>query len=216
MNESLPLARHSLGVEHYFLGRPWRKRLDPEGEVRALAIAQIHGTADLLARVLAGRGVDPARAKDYLEPSLRKLLPDPCCLTDMGAAAGRIAEAIQRGEKIAVFGDYDVDGACAAALLADYCRACNTPCLIHILDRILEGYGPNCEAIRNVAAAGATLLITVDCGTASHGPLSEAAKAGMNSLVLDHHQAQQELPQALVVNPNRQDDLSGLGYLCAT
>jgi single-stranded-DNA-specific exonuclease len=216
MNESLPLARAILGVEHSFLGRPWRKRLDPEGEVRALAIAQIHGTADLLARVLAGRGVDPARAKDYLEPSLRKLLPDPCCLTDMEAAAGRIAEAIQRGEKIAVFGDYDVDGACAAALLADYCRACNTPCLIHIPDRIFEGYGPNCEAIRNFAAAGPTLLITVDCGTASHGPLSEAAKAGMNSIVLDHHEAQQELPQALVVNPNRQDDLSGLGYLCAT
>jgi single-stranded-DNA-specific exonuclease len=216
MNESLLLARTMLGVERSFLGRPWRKRLDPEGEARALAIVQIHGTTDLLARVLAGRGIGPTHAIDYLEPSLRKLLPDPYCLTDMEAAASRIAEAIQRGETIAVFGDYDVDGACAAALLDDYFRACNTPCLIHIPDRIFEGYGPNSEAIRKFAAAGATLLIAVDCGTASHGPLSEAAMAGLHSIVLDHHQAQSELPKAFVVNPNRQDDLSGLGYLCAT
>jgi single-stranded-DNA-specific exonuclease len=216
MNETLSHARAVLGVERSFLGRPWRKRLDSEGEARALAIAQLHGTTDLLARVLAARGVDSARVKEYIEPSLRKLLPDPYCLTDMEAAAGRIAEAIQRGETIAVFGDYDADGACATALIADYCRACNTPCEIHIPDRIFEGYGPNCEAIRNFAAAGATLLITVDCGTESQGPLAEAAKAGLHSIVLDHHQAHPELPQALVVNPNRQDDLSGLGYLCAT
>ena len=215
MNETLSLGGTILGVERSFLGRPWRKRLDQEGEARARAIAQIHGTGDLLARVLAGRGVVPADAADYLAPSLRKLLPDPYCLTDMEAAAGRIAEAIRRGETIAVFGDYDVDGACSAALLDDYCRACGTPCLIHIPDRIFEGYGPNSDAIRNFAAAGATLLITVDCGTASHGPLREAASAGLETIVLDHHQARAELPQALVVNPNRQDDLSGLGYLCA-
>src|SRR5205807_6336105 len=87
--------------------------------------------------------------------------------------------------------------------------------LIHIPDRIFEGYGPNNEAILKFAEAGVTLLITVDCGTVSHGPLSEAAKIGINSIVLDHHQAHERLPEAIVVNPNRQDDLSNLGYLCA-
>ena len=216
MNESLSAARAFLGVEHSVLGRPWRGRLDALGEARALAIAQVHGIGDLLSRVLAGRGVTPGNAQDYLEPTLQKLLPDPYCLKDMEAAAKRIAGAIERGETVAVFGDYDVDGAAASALLHDYFRACGTPCLIHIPDRILEGYGPNAEAIQNFAREGAKLLVTVDCGTMSHAPLTEAAKVGLDPIVLDHHQAPEVLPEAIVVNPNRQDDLSGLGYLCAT
>ncbi len=130
-------------------------------------------------------------------------------------AAARIADAVQRGDTIAIFGDYDVDGAASAALLADYFAACGAPCLIHIPDRIFEGYGPNVEAIRNLAAAGAKLLITVDCGTMSHAPLAEARRLGLDPIVLDHHQAPEILPAAIVVNPNRQDDLSGLGQLCA-
>src|SRR5262249_20084623 len=153
--------------------------------------------------------------QDYLEPSLRKLLPDPYCLEDMEAAAERIARAIRRCETIAVLGDYDVDGACSSALLEEYFRTCGSPCLMHIPDRIFEGYGPNSEAIRKFAEAGAGLLITADCGTVSYEPLAEAAKIGIDPIVLDHHQAQQTLPKAIVVNPNRQDDLSGLGYLCA-
>ncbi len=215
MNESPSLVRAVLGVERSALNRPWRKRMDHAGEARALAIAQLHGTGDLLARVLAGRGVAAERVRDYLEPSLRKLLPDPLCLKDMESAAERIAGAVTRGETIAVLGDYDVDGACATALLHDFLRACAAPCLIHIPDRILEGYGPNSEAVRKFAEAGARLLITADCGTASHGPLGEAEKIGLDPIVLDHHQAQETLPKAIVVNPNRQDDLSGLGYLCA-
>lgn len=215
MNESSPFGRAILGVANSALGRPWRKRLDQAGEATALAIAQIHGAGDILARVLAGRGVTADRVPDYLEPSLRKLMPDPYCLRDMDAAAERIAAAVMGSETIAVLGDYDVDGACASALLHDYLRACAAPCLIHIPDRIFEGYGPNGEAVRNFAAAGASLLITVDCGTVSHGPLGEAAKIGLDPIVLDHHQAQEALPNAIVVNPNRQDDLSGLGSLCA-
>ncbi|MDQ6870040.1 MAG: single-stranded-DNA-specific exonuclease RecJ, partial [Pseudomonadota bacterium] len=103
----------------------------------------------------------------------------------------------------------------ASALLHDYFQACGTPCLIHIPDRIFEGYGPNVEAIMNLARDGAKLLVTVDCGTMSHAPLTEAARLGLNPIVLDHHQAPEVLPEAIVVNPNRQDDLSGLGYLCA-
>ncbi|MCI0467625.1 MAG: single-stranded-DNA-specific exonuclease RecJ [Beijerinckiaceae bacterium] len=215
MNESPLFTRAYLGVERSALGQRWHGRLDPAGEVRALAISQIHGTSDILSRVLAGRGVTAAAAKDYLDPSLQTLMPDPHCLKDMERAASRIATAIQCGETIAILGDYDVDGAAASALLHDYFRACGAPCLIHIPDRIFEGYGPNSAAVRKLGEGGATLLITVDCGTLSYGPLEEAIKLGINSIVLDHHNANENLPNAIVVNPNRHDDLSGLGYLCA-
>jgi single-stranded-DNA-specific exonuclease len=215
MNESPSLARATLGVTRSVLGRPWCNRLDHAGEARALAIAQIHATGDLFARVLAGRGVTADGAQQYLEPSLRELLPDPHCLKEMEKVAERIASAVTRGESVAVLGDYDVDGACSSALLHDFFRACGTPCLIYIPNRLLEGYGPNIEAVRKLADAGARLLITVDCGTVSHGPVGEAAKIGLDPIVLDHHQTQEILPNAIVVNPNRQDDLSGLGDLCA-
>jgi len=142
-------------------------------------------------------------------------MPDPHSLKDMSAAAETIAQAIESGAKIAIFGDYDVDGAASSALLADYFKACGLSPILHIPDRIFEGYGPNVGAIQNFAAAGAKLLITVDCGTVSHEPLAEARRLGLDSIVLDHHQAPETLPDALVVNPNRQDDVSQLGQLCA-
>ena len=121
-------------------------------------------------------------------------MPDPNDLTDMAAAAERIADAVTRGEKVAIFGDYDVDGATSTALLAAFCvSAASTP-LIHIPDRIFEGYGPNVEAIRSLAERGATLLVTVDCGTASFEPLAEAKKLGLDVVVIDHHQADEQLP----------------------
>jgi single-stranded-DNA-specific exonuclease len=217
MNESLNRQgpRSFLGVERSAQNRVWRNRLDAAGEARALAIARLSGAGDLLARVLAGRGIPLDGVEAYLDPTLRQLLPDPHCLKDMEAAAERLAVAVGKGEKIAIFGDYDVDGAASCALLADYLSACGSPCLIHIPDRIFEGYGPNVEAIGNLARAGASLLITADCGTMSHGPLAQAQKLGLDVIVLDHHQAPEILPEGLIVNPNRQDDLSGLGYLCA-
>jgi single-stranded-DNA-specific exonuclease len=134
----------------------------------------------------------------------------------MEAAAARLADAVIRTEKVAIFGDYDVDGACSASLLAEYLRACGVPYLIHIPDRITEGYGPNVDAIRGLKERGAEILVTVDCGTASLVPLAEAKHLGLDSVVLDHHQAPAELPETVaLVNPNRQDDLSGLGHLCA-
>jgi single-stranded-DNA-specific exonuclease len=152
----------------------------------------------------------------FLAPRLRYLLPDPYGLRDMEFAAGRLADAVERRETVAIFGDYDVDGACSAALLAEYLRACDVPYLIHIPDRITEGYGPNVEAVRRLKEQGAGLLVTVDCGTASHEPLGEARHLGLDPLVLDHHQAPEKLPPAVaLVNPNRQDDISGLGHLCA-
>jgi single-stranded-DNA-specific exonuclease len=210
-----PPNRFFLGVERSALGRPWRDRLDLNGQARALADAQLGGYGDILSRVLCGRGIGPDASEDFLNPSLRRLMPDPHSLKDMSAAAETIAQAIESGAKIAIFGDYDVDGAASSALLADYFEACGLSPLLHIPDRIFEGYGPNLGAIQNFAAAGAKLLITVDCGTVSHEPLAEARRLGLDSIVLDHHQAPETLPNALVVNPNRQDDVSQLGQLCA-
>jgi single-stranded-DNA-specific exonuclease len=208
--------RPFLGVTSSALGRVWNERCDPSRAAVATAIAQTHGLPDTLARVLAGRGVTLSEVPGFLAPRLRDLLPDPDRLTDMRAAAERLADAVQRRERVAIFGDYDVDGACSAALLAGYLAGFGLEPVIHIPDRITEGYGPNVEAIRRLREGGAELLVTVDCGTASHEPLEEARRLGLDAVVFDHHQAPEDLPHALaLVNPNRQDDLSGLGHLCA-
>ncbi|HEY6383731.1 MAG TPA: single-stranded-DNA-specific exonuclease RecJ [Pseudolabrys sp.] len=208
--------RHFLGVDQSLTGRAWRDRLDERGSARALTIAQRHGLDELLARVLAGRNVDPDQVDSFLDPTIRQLMPDPNTLTDMDAACVRIADAIVRGESIAIFGDYDVDGATASALLCRYLHQCGLDPIVHIPDRIFEGYGPNKEAIHSFAERGVKLLITVDCGVTSLEPLGEAKKLGLDTVVIDHHQADEELPiAAAVVDPNRVDDLSGLGHLAA-
>ncbi len=205
-----------LGVNQSATGRVWRDRLDPRGAARALAIAQRYQVPEMLARIIAGRGIDIDAVEDFLDPTIRKLLPDPLTVTEMEAAAKRIADAAARGEKVAIFGDYDVDGATSAALLTWHLRHCGLDPLIHIPDRIFEGYGPNVEAVRGLANRGATLLVTVDCGTTSIEPLAEAKRLGMDVVVIDHHQCGDELPVVdALVNPNRPDDLSGLGHLAA-
>ena len=210
------MNRLFLNVERSATGRAWRDRLDERGAARALAIAQRHDVPELLARILAGRGVEAGEAVRYLDPTVRDLMPDPQVLAGMAAAAVRLADAVQRGETVAIFGDYDVDGATAAATLARYLRHGGLAPIIHIPDRIFEGYGPNVEAIRALAGRGATLLVTVDCGTTSHEPLAEARVLGLDVIVIDHHLADEVLPPALaVVNPNRLDDLSNLGHLAA-
>jgi single-stranded-DNA-specific exonuclease len=219
---ALPAVAHApaesffLGVERSVTGRAWRDRLDPRGQTRAMTIAQRHGLPELLARVLAGRGVEPDEVEAYLDPSVRRLMPDPHVLVAMEAASARIADAVTRGETVAIFGDYDVDGATASALLARHLRQCGLDPIVHIPDRIFEGYGPNVDAVRSFAERGVRLLVTVDCGTTSIEPLTEAKKLGLDTVVIDHHQADEELPPALaIVNPNRADDLSGLGQLAA-
>jgi single-stranded-DNA-specific exonuclease len=204
-----------LGVEHSATGRIWRHRLDARAALDALAIAQRHGVPELLARIIVGRGVDVAEVEAFLDPTVKRLMPDPDVLTDMIQAAGRIADAVERRERIAIFGDYDVDGATSAAVLAHFLGHAGLEPLIHIPDRLFEGYGPNAEAVRALAHRGATLLIAVDCGTTSPGPIEEARRLGLDVIVIDHHQADEHLPAALVVNPNRLDDLSRLGHLAA-
>jgi single-stranded-DNA-specific exonuclease len=211
--ESVPAF---LGVTQSATGRVWRDRLDPRGAAKALAIAQRYQVPEMLARIIAGRGIDIDAVDDFLDPTIRKLMPDPLTVTEMEAAAKRIADAATRGEKVAIFGDYDVDGATSAALLTWHLRHCGLDPLIHIPDRIFEGYGPNVEAVRGLANRGATLLVTVDCGTTSIEPLAEAKRLGMDVVVIDHHQCGDELPVVdALVNPNRLDDLSGLGHLAA-
>jgi single-stranded-DNA-specific exonuclease len=205
-----------LGVESSATGRAWRDRLDARGSARALAIGQRHDLPELLARILAGRNVEVDAVEAFLDPTVKRSMPDPDVLTAMPQAAARIADAVQRGETIAIFGDYDVDGATSSALLARFLRHAGSDPLIHIPDRMFEGYGPNVDAVRALAGRGATLLITVDCGTTSIEPLVQARALGMDVVVVDHHQADEELPPAVaVVNPNRRDDLSGLGHLAA-
>ena len=205
-----------LGVERSATGRVWRPRLDERGAALALAIAQQHGLSELLARVLAGRSVAVDEVEAFLDPTVRRLMPDPNVLTAMPTAASRIADAVERREQVAIFGDYDVDGATSSALLGLFLRYCGLTPFIHIPDRLFEGYGPNVEAVRALADRGATLLVTVDCGTTSIEPLAEARRRGLDVVVVDHHQADETLPPAVaVVNPNRRDDLSGLGHLAA-
>ena len=209
-------STYFLDVETSALGQPWRPRLDAAGELHALAIAQIGGHDDLLARVLAGRGVLPDAVDRHLAPSFRDLMPDPYSLRDMAAATERLRRAVMGHEKVAIFGDYDVDGACSAALLSEYLKARGLETIVHIPDRVTEGYGPNVEAIQGFASRGATVVVTVDCGAVSHEPFEVASRLGLDVIVFDHHQAPEVLPKtAALVDPNREDDLSGLGYLCA-
>lgn len=212
-----------MGTDRYFLdvrrsatGLAWGHRLSERQEMTALAIAQTHGVSDLVARVLAGRGVGVAETPRFLDPTIRDLLPDPATLTDMEAAASRLADAVVRKEKVAIFGDYDVDGAASSALLSRFLAHYGVPTETYIPDRIFEGYGPNPEAMRDLVARGASLIVTVDCGTNSGAAIAAAAEAGADVVVLDHHQVGGELPRALaVVNPNREDDVSGQGHLAA-
>jgi single-stranded-DNA-specific exonuclease len=211
-----PAHRTFLGVERSLTGRRWVERLDGGGNLRATAIAQRNDIHDIVARVLAGRGVAPDLAAAFLNPTLRGLMPDPSVITDMDKAASRIAHAVAAGEKVAIFGDYDVDGASSAALLARFLRHQGLDPVIYIPDRLFEGYGPNVEAMRTLANAGAKLIVCVDCGSTSFDALEAARGLGVDVVVIDHHEVGTELPAAFaIVNPNRQDDLSGLGNLAA-
>ncbi len=205
-----------LGVAMSARGFAWRERLTPETRARATAISQRHGLPELMGRVLAARGSTLESVAVDLDPTLKALMPDPSALRDMDKAAARIADAIERREPVAIFGDYDVDGAASSALLARFLSAHDTSSRIYIPDRIFEGYGPNAAAIEQLVKEGAKLIVTVDCGTTSFEPLAVAKRLKTDCLVIDHHQADEKLPDVhAVVNPNRQDDISGQGTLCA-
>jgi single-stranded-DNA-specific exonuclease len=203
-----------LGVGWSLNGRCWRLR--PCDERAALAIAQRHDLPEIVGRVISGRGVSIDAAHSFLHPSLQNDLPDPACLMDMDRAAARLASAVMADEKIAVFGDYDVDGATSSALIRRFLAAIGVPLILYIPDRIKEGYGPNVAALTSLAGQGVRIVITVDCGTLAYGALAAGTKSGLDIIVVDHHQAEARLPDAFaVINPNRLDDMSGHGQLAA-
>ncbi|WP_428642283.1 single-stranded-DNA-specific exonuclease RecJ [Roseibium sp.] len=205
-----------LGVARSANDNAWRERLSASEARAAMAISQMHGLPDVLARVMAARGVVPDQAPEFLEPSLKTLMPDPSLLVDMDAAVTRVADAVQAHKKIAIFGDYDVDGATSSAIFAKYLQWLGLDPVIHIPDRIIEGYGPNGPAIENLRQGGAELLVTLDCGSTSFEAFETARKLDLDVVVIDHHQVGETLPGVhALVNPNRQDDLSGQGHLAA-
>ena len=196
-----------LGIEHSLTGRRWAARLGDER--LALAIAQRHGLPDAVSRLLAAREVDLEGVPDFLEPTLRKFLPDPLHLKDMDAAIARLVRAVQQSERIVVFGDYDVDGATSSALLLRFFRAVGGNIGVYIPDRRKEGYGPNAPALLKLKQEGTAVVVTVDCGVTAFEPLAEARRVGLDLIVIDHHQAEVALPEAIaVVDPNRIDDAS--------
>ncbi len=205
-----------LGVERSARGLRWVERLPASQAHLGAAIAQRHNLPEIIGRLLAARDVSLDEAPDVLNPTIRALCPDPATLTDMEKAAERLARAVAAREAVAIFGDYDVDGASSSALLCRFLASHGLTPRIYIPDRVTEGYGPNSEAIASLIDDGASLIVTVDCGSTGVEPLAVAAKRGIDVVVVDHHQVNDELPPAhAIVNPNRQDCLSGQGHLCA-
>ncbi len=171
----------------------------------------------ILAQLLTMRGISFDEADNFLKPKLRNLMPDPFHLHDMEIAVQRLMSAVENSQKIAIFGDYDVDGATSSALLYQYLVAIGCEnVVIYIPDRIDEGYGPNSAAFQKLKEQGIELCITVDCGTVAYEPLREAKEMGLDLIVIDHHIGGDVLPEAIaVINPNRLDETSEYTYLCA-
>ena len=203
-----------LNISRSAKGQRWQARLNDQR--LAEAIAEQHDLPEILGRVMAARGVGLADVENYLNPTLRGLMPKPSSLLDMEKGATRLAQAIIAKEKIGIISDYDVDGVSSAALLLRFLRAVNHDAIVYLPDRLTEGYGPSEKAVSSLKEQGAELLLTLDCGVLSHDPLAHAAEIGFTTIIVDHHQAGIDLPQAYaVINPNRQDDISGQGHLCA-
>lgn len=218
MSGSTPAPQSSfttcLGVGQSLNGRSWQSPTVDDHVVASLT--RTLDLPDAIARILAGRGFNAETAAPFLNPTLRDLMPDPSTLAGMDQAVTRLVSAIENNETIAVFGDYDVDGATSSALLMRFFRALGIVVESYIPDRIKEGYGPNAEALLKLKAGGASVAITVDCGITAFEPLDAAAQAGLDVVVVDHHKAEERLPRAVaVVNPNRLDDTSGQGHLAA-
>lgn len=205
-----------LGITNSAKGFAWQDRLDDAGRNLGLALSQVAGVPEILGRVMAARGATLDDVNEWLNPSLKDLMPDPNTMQQMDVGAKRLAAAIKAGQKVAIFGDYDVDGAVSSALVKLFLVHHGLIPEIYIPDRIFEGYGPNPDAINQLIDNGAELIVTVDCGTVSHDSLEVATKRNIDVMVVDHHLAGETLPDVTcVINPNRQDDLSGLGHLCA-
>jgi single-stranded-DNA-specific exonuclease len=208
-----PRPEAAFGVARSFSGRRWR--LDTGDEDIARKLRQDLGLSPVLAGLLASRGIAPEDALDYLNPTLKKFLPDPSVLAEMDLAVARVKQALEAGERIAVFGDYDVDGSVSTALAADFLNGLGASLRVYIPDRMTEGYGPSAPAMRTLRDEGATLAITVDCGASGGAAFAAAREIGLDLVVLDHHRVETRPDAVAHVNPNQPADMSGLTYLCA-
>lgn len=203
-----------LDVDSSCRGLRWRARCDDEKAVTTLE--QSKSLDNLTARLLAGRGITPDSSEAFLEPSLRGSMPDPSSMQDMDKAAVLIMDAVQAKKKITVFADYDVDGGTSAAQLIKWGRCFGVEIGLYVPDRVKEGYGPSIEAFEQLKSEGNDLVITVDCGAAAQSALEAAEGLDLPIVVIDHHLMHGALPPcAALVNPNREDDSSGLGHLAA-
>ncbi len=174
-------------VERSFCGRRWRIR---DGDARtAEALSQRFELPEIVGRVLSARGVALDGAETFLQPTLRRLLPDPDALNDMDRAAERLSGAIQSREQVAVLADYDVDGATSSALLRRFLAAVGLSARLYVPDRLREGYGPSTAAFAALADEGCTLVVTVDCGINADGAAVRGRRSGLDVIVVDHHQA---------------------------
>jgi single-stranded-DNA-specific exonuclease len=199
-----------------FSGKVWRPRSEVTETHRQLA--RDCGLSQLFTPIIAHRKLaDTEAVERFFRPRL-KHLTDPLQILDMDKAVARLIAAIEGGEKIAVFGDFDVDGATSSALMVRYFRGLNIPIRVYIPDRLTEGYGPNSQAMKTLVEEGVSLVITVDCGITAYDAFETAAELGLDVVVTDHHQGREDLPKALaLVNPNRLDDpfpnkeLAGVG-----
>lgn len=194
---------HVYGVSQSLTGRAWRWR----GGNMDLGQGHFDDGEGIVRQLLLARGVAADDVHRHLSPTLRDFLPDPSVFNDMDAAADRIAQAVLTGEKITVYGDYDVDGATSSALLIRLLRELGVEADYYIPDRLLEGYGPSGEALVKLGQTGSSLIVTVDCGAMAHEALAMASDAGIDVIVVDHHKCAPELPRAAaLVNPNRLDE----------
>ncbi|HWY61805.1 MAG TPA: single-stranded-DNA-specific exonuclease RecJ [Rhizomicrobium sp.] len=210
---SEPAGQAAFGVARSFSGRRWRLAAGDEAVARGLI--QNLGLSPVLSHLLAARGIDEAGARDFLNPSLKKLMPDPLVLAEMDIAVARVVRALEQGQRIAVFGDYDVDGSVSCALLAEFLARLGDAPRVYIPDRLTEGYGPSAAAFAALKEEGAELVVTVDCGASGGAAFEQALVLGLDVVVLDHHRVEAR-PDALAhVNPNQPGDTSGLTYLCA-
>ncbi|MEM7680224.1 MAG: single-stranded-DNA-specific exonuclease RecJ, partial [Pseudomonadota bacterium] len=175
-----------------------------------------HDVPEIVARMLVSRGVSVDEAGAFMSPTLKDHFPDPFSLADMRAAAEFIAEKVTAQESIAIFGDFDVDGATSSAVLYRFLKACGIEAPIYIPDRLSEGYGPNIEALKSLKEQGAKTVIILDCGTTAFDVVEQGRELGLDIVILDHHEAEDKLTAAnFTINPKRQDDKSGLDMLAA-
>lgn len=179
-------------------------------------IARQHDLPEIVARLIQGRNIPLEGIESFLDPKLSRDFPDPFKLQGMTALADDLAQAIIDGKKIAVFGDFDVDGATSTAILVRFLRHCGVDARFYIPDRLKEGYGPNINALTKLRAEGADICILADCGTTAHDVVAAAVETGLEIVILDHHEAEDHLPVAKhLINPKRKDDTSGYTMLAA-